>query len=135
LHAHPHLDADPRQENGSILGDNRRHRITDFCMRFALILAVLVFAALGAMFGALNNESIAFDFYFGSIHAPKGAAFVAALLLGWLGGGLVVYLGLVPRLRRRLRALARELKSDPTQRHARNASAEAVLAARDDHAA
>jgi putative membrane protein len=79
-------------------------------MRFGLILLTLVFAVLGAIFGALNSESISFDFYLGSVHAPKGAAFLLALLLGWLSGGLIVYLGLVLRLRRRVSGLARELK-------------------------
>jgi lipopolysaccharide assembly protein A len=79
-------------------------------MRFGLILLVLLFAVLGAVFGALNSESIAFDFYVGVIHAPKGAAFLCALLLGWLVGGVVVYLGLVLRLRRRVHGLTRELQ-------------------------
>ncbi len=79
-------------------------------MRLGLILLTLLFVVLGALFGALNGETIAFDFYFGLIHFPKGAALICALLLGWLSGGLVVYLGLVLRLRRRVRTLARELK-------------------------
>lgn len=80
-------------------------------MRFGLILLTLLFAVLGAVFGALNSESVAFDFYFGSIHAPKGSAFLCALLLGWLSGGLIVYVALVLRLRHRVRALTRELKT------------------------
>jgi putative membrane protein len=80
-------------------------------MRFGLILLTLVFAVLGAIFGALNSDSIPFDFYFTSVHAPKGAALLLALLLGWISGGLVVYLALVLRLRRRVRGLARELKT------------------------
>jgi uncharacterized integral membrane protein len=79
-------------------------------MRLGLILLFLLFAVLGAVFGALNSESISFDFYLGSVHVPKGAAFLLALLLGWLSGGLIVYLGLVLRLRRRITGLARELK-------------------------
>jgi uncharacterized integral membrane protein len=79
-------------------------------MRFGLILLVLLFAILGAVFGALNSESTAFDFYVGIIHVPKGAAFLCTLLLGWLIGGLVVYVGLVLRLRRRVRGLTRELQ-------------------------
>jgi lipopolysaccharide assembly protein A len=79
-------------------------------MRLGLILLTLLFAVLGAVFGALNSDAIAFDFYFDIIHAPKGAAFICALLLGWLSGGLVVYLGMVLRLRRRVRTLTRELK-------------------------
>jgi lipopolysaccharide assembly protein A len=79
-------------------------------MRFGLILLTLLFAVLGAAFGALNSESISFDFYLVSVHAPKGAAFLLALVLGWLSGGLIVYLGLVLRLRRRVSGLTRELK-------------------------
>jgi putative membrane protein len=79
-------------------------------MRFGLILLTLLFAVLGAVFGALNSETISFDFYLGSVHAPKGAAFLLALLLGWLSGGLIVYLALVLRLRRRISGLVRELK-------------------------
>jgi lipopolysaccharide assembly protein A len=79
-------------------------------MRFVFILLALVFAALGALFGALNSESVSLDFYFAQSQFPKGAAFLCALLLGWLLGGLLVYFSLVPGLRRRVRAQARELK-------------------------
>lgn len=77
-------------------------------MRLVSILLVLVFAAAGAIFGALNSESVAYDFYFAAFNAPKGATLIAAALLGWLLGGAVVYFGLVLRLRRRLRAQQRE---------------------------
>jgi uncharacterized integral membrane protein len=80
-------------------------------MRLALILAALLFALAGAAFGALNGEHIVFDFYFSAITLPKGAALLCAVLLGWLLGGIVVYFGLVLRLRRRVRVLARELKT------------------------
>ncbi|HEX6832185.1 MAG TPA: lipopolysaccharide assembly protein LapA domain-containing protein, partial [Rudaea sp.] len=86
------------------------HGTFDFRMRFGLILLLLVFAALGAVFGALNGESVAFDFYFATLNLPKGAALLCALLLGWLAGGLLVYLGLVLRLRRRVKAQARKLR-------------------------
>jgi uncharacterized integral membrane protein len=75
-----------------------------------MILLALLFAVAGAAFGALNGERIAFDFYLTSLTLPKGAALLCAILLGWLLGGLVVYFGLVLRLRRRVRVLARELK-------------------------
>jgi putative membrane protein len=93
-------------------------------VRLGLILLTLLFAILGALFGALNSESIAFDYYFGVAHAPKGAAFLCALLLGWLVGGLVVYLGLVLRLRRRVGILAREIKL--RDRNAASASTDAA---------
>ncbi|MGH8121179.1 MAG: lipopolysaccharide assembly protein LapA domain-containing protein [Rudaea sp.] len=92
-------------------------------MRFAMILLVLVFAMLGALFGALNSENVAFDFYYAKLHSPKGAALLAALLLGWLLGGLLVYIGLVVRLRRRVQAQTRELK------HLRATAADSSIAA------
>ena len=91
-------------------------------MRLGLILLALLFAVAGAAFGALNGERIVFDFYFTTLTLPKGAALLCAVLLGWLLGGVVVYVGLVLRLRRRLRALARELK----QRDADTGSAKSV---------
>jgi lipopolysaccharide assembly protein A len=97
-------------------------------MRFGLILLTLLFVVLGAVFGALNSESISFDFYLGSIHAPKGAAFLLALLVGWLSGGLIVYLALVLRLRRRVRGLARELKQRDHGGATVNPSASAQMA-------
>jgi lipopolysaccharide assembly protein A len=79
-------------------------------MRLAFILLALLFAMLGALFGALNSESVPLDFYYAQSQFPKGAALLLALLLGWILGGLLVYLSLVPGLRRRVRAQARELK-------------------------
>lgn len=84
-------------------------------MRFGLTLLVLLFAAFGAVFGALNSEAVALDFYFRVVHLPKGAAVLGALFAGWLIGGLVVYLGLVLRLRSRVRALTRALERRPTE--------------------
>lgn len=78
-------------------------------MRLLIILLVLIFAIVGAVFGALNGERVAYDFYFVTASLPKGALLIAALLAGWLIGGIVVYFGLVLRLRRRVRVLAREL--------------------------
>ncbi|MGA9334388.1 MAG: lipopolysaccharide assembly protein LapA domain-containing protein [Rudaea sp.] len=79
-------------------------------MRFGLIALALLFAVAGAVFGALNGERVAYDFYFVVVHAPKGAALLGALVAGWLVGGLLVYFALVLRLRRRVRALSRQLQ-------------------------
>lgn len=87
-------------------------------MRLGLILLVLLFAVAGAAFGALNSERIAFDFYFAVVNIPKGAAFLCAVLVGWLLGGLAIYLRLVLRLRRRVRLLVRELKQREVIRRA-----------------
>ena len=79
-------------------------------MRFGLILLVLLFALLGAAFGALNSQSVELDFYFGSVTLAKGGVLLAALLLGWIAGGLLVFVSLVLPLRRRLRRAHRELR-------------------------
>jgi len=85
-------------------------------MRFGIILLVILFAAFGALFGALNSDSIGYDFYFFAPHLPKGAALLLALVGGWLIGGLLVYVSLVAPLRRRVRAQARELKRHQHER-------------------
>ena len=79
-------------------------------MRFGLIFMVLLFAFLGAVFGALNSQSIDFDFYFASVAMAKGGALLCALLIGWLLGGLLVFANLVVPLRRRVRRLNRQAR-------------------------
>lgn len=80
-------------------------------MRFGLIvLLVFVFAVAGASFGALNSQAIELNFYFGTLTVVKGGIVIGTLLLGWFLGGLLVYLGLVLPLRRRLRMQSRRVK-------------------------
>ena len=79
-------------------------------MRFGLILLVLVFALLGAVFGALNSQPVDLDFYFTTLSLAKGGVLIAAVLIGWLLGGMLVFLSLVLPLRRRLRRAERELR-------------------------
>lgn len=78
-------------------------------MRFVWIGLIVLFAALGVVFGALNGERVPFDFYFGVIDLPKGAALLSALLAGWLAGGLLVWFGVTMRLRSQLGRARREL--------------------------
>jgi lipopolysaccharide assembly protein A len=78
-------------------------------MRVVWIVAALLFAAAGAVFGALNGDSVMFDFYAFEVSLPKAAALLAALLLGWLVGGLILWLAVVVPLRRRLSRQRREL--------------------------
>ena len=82
-------------------------------MRLLIVLLVLLFVALGAMFGALNSDWIDLDLYLRSVSAPKGASLLVALLIGWLLGGSVVWLARVPRLKRELRR-ARQSSAAPT---------------------
>ena len=87
-------------------------------MRLVTIFLILVFASAGAFFGALNSESVVYDVYFTTFAVPKGAMLIAALLVGWLFGGALVYFGLVLRLRSRLRAQARALADAQSNRQA-----------------
>ncbi|MGA9340927.1 MAG: lipopolysaccharide assembly protein LapA domain-containing protein [Rhodanobacteraceae bacterium] len=79
-------------------------------MRLGVVLCVFVFLGLGALFGALNAGRIGLDFYFARLSVPKGGALLGALSLGWLLGGIVLWLGRVPRLKRELRRCRRELQ-------------------------
>ena len=87
-------------------------------MRLGLILLALLFVAFGAVFGALNAERVALDFYFIVVTVPKGAALLGALLIGWFVGGLVMYASQGPRLRRRARALAQQMQARDSASHA-----------------
>ena len=78
-------------------------------MRLGAVLLVLVFAAFGAVFGALNAEPVAYDFHFFAFELPKGAAVLVALMAGWVAGGLSWTLR-VPRLRRELAVSRRQLR-------------------------
>ena len=97
-------------------------------MRLGLIVFLLfVFAVAGAAFGALNSQAIELDFYFGTLTLVKGGVVIGAVLLGWLLGGLLVYIGLVLPLRRRLRVHSRRLKQ--LEAAALSDEADAVIAA------
>ena len=74
-------------------------------MRIALIVLLFAVLALGAAFGALNAARVPIDFHFVQVELPLGAALLCALVLGWLLGGLVAWLGHLPRLRRRSRTI------------------------------
>jgi uncharacterized integral membrane protein len=86
----------------------RRSLLRLSTMRSILILAVLLVIACGAVFGALNGAPIPLDFYFFATTVPAGIALLCALLAGWLLGGLVAWLGQLPRRRRERRAALRE---------------------------
>lgn len=86
-------------------------------MRLLIVLLTLVFAALGAMFGALNSDWIELDFYMLTVSAPKGASLLLALLVGWILGGCMVWLVRIPGLKRELRrARQRTTTASSTQR-------------------
>jgi hypothetical protein len=68
-------------------------------MRLIVILVLMFFVAAGVVVGALNAELVGYDFAFVRLQLPKGAALLAALVLGWLLGGLSAWLGVGMRQR------------------------------------
>jgi len=74
-------------------------------MRLILIVLLLSVVVAGALFGALNGAPVGVDFYFFRCELPLGGALLGALVLGWLLGGLVAWLGHLPRLSRQQRTI------------------------------
>ena len=76
-------------------------------MRLIVILILVFFVAAGVVVGALNADLVGYDLAFARVQLPKGAALLAALVLGWLLGGLTAWLGVSLR-QRRLQRLRRK---------------------------
>jgi uncharacterized integral membrane protein len=79
-------------------------------MRLAIVIVIVLFVVLGAVFGALNAERIALDLYFWQPSVPKGALILSAVVVGWLLGGIVAWLAPRPRIHRELRETRRQLR-------------------------
>lgn len=60
-------------------------------MRFLVLIVVLIFVALGIVLGALNADMVRYDLGFAHVTLPKGAALLAAILVGWLLGGITAW--------------------------------------------
>lgn len=72
-----------------------------------VILLLLLFMAGGVVVGALNADLVGYDLVFARVEAPKGAAMLSVLALGWILGGLTAGLGMTMRHRRERRGAAR----------------------------
>ncbi|KRE89133.1 hypothetical protein ASG87_06240 [Frateuria sp. Soil773] len=75
-------------------------------MRLLVILLLVFFVAAGVVVGALNADLVSYDLAFAHVQWPKGAALLAAVILGWLLGGMTAWLGLSVRHRRLRRVRA-----------------------------
>jgi len=62
-------------------------------MRALVVVLVVAFLMLGAIFGALNPQVVAYDFLFAHAEFSKGGALLIALLAGWLLGGALCWAG------------------------------------------
>ncbi len=68
-------------------------------MRFVIVALLLVFALVGAAFAALNAGTVHYDFLVATLDMPKGVTLLAAIILGWLLGGLSAWAGRGWRMR------------------------------------
>lgn len=78
-------------------------------MRLFLIIVILLFAAAGVVFGALNADLVSYDLVFTRFAMPKGAALLGMLLAGWILGGVMVWLFAVQPLKRKLSRARRQI--------------------------
>jgi uncharacterized integral membrane protein len=72
-------------------------------MRLIALLILAFFVVVGVVVGALNADAVSYDLAFLRVTLPKGAGLLAALVIGWLLGGLTAWLGMSLRHRRALR--------------------------------
>lgn len=80
-------------------------------MRLIVTLILLLFLAAGIVIGALNADLVSYDLGFARLSLPKGAGLLAALVIGWLLGGLTAWLGISARHRRQRRASGAKAKT------------------------
>ncbi|MDE2248238.1 MAG: DUF1049 domain-containing protein [Pseudomonadota bacterium] len=82
-------------------------------MRLLAIIFLIIFIAAGIVLGALNADLVNYDLAFTSVRLPKGAALLGAVVVGWVLGGLVAWLGLSAGHRRQRRQRLRSDKKQP----------------------
>lgn len=82
-------------------------------MRLLYLALAIAFAALGLLFGALNPDPVAIDFYWRTLPISLGAALLAAAFAGALLGGLALVVGVVWPLQARLRRARRDQAKAP----------------------
>lgn len=76
-------------------------------MRFIPLVLGLLFLLFGILFGALNADQVALDFYWFRLTLPLGVALIGFALIGAMAAGLLLWLTVIWPQRRRIAALAR----------------------------
>ena len=74
-------------------------------MRLIRFLIALLCLAAGIVVGALNPQRIALDLGFATVDSSLGVLVLSALLAGAVAGGLILSLGVIVPLRRKLERL------------------------------
>jgi len=81
-------------------------------MRILILVLLLACVVAGVIFGALNAGLVPYDFVWARVELPKGGALLAAVILGWLLGGLTAWWGMRSRQARERRARTRPSRKD-----------------------
>ena len=80
-------------------------------MRLIALFILALFVVAGVVVGALNADPVSYDLAFAQVRLPKGAGLLAALVVGWLLGGLTAWLGMSLRHRRALKRQRADAKT------------------------
>ena len=76
-------------------------------MRLIPLVLGLLFLLSGILFGALNADQVALDFYWFHLTLPLGVALIGFALIGAMAAGLLLWLTVIWPQRRRISVLAR----------------------------
>lgn len=82
-------------------------------MRLISLVLMLLFLASGILFGALNADQVALDFYWFGVTLPLGVALIGFALAGAIAAGLLLWLTVIWPQRRRIALLARRERKQP----------------------
>ncbi len=83
-------------------------------MRLTALILALFFLVAGVLFGALNPDEVALDFYRFRITLPLGVALLGFAVLGAVAAGVLLWFTVIWPQRRRIARLARRDASPPT---------------------
>ena len=83
-------------------------------VRLIRLLAAVACLLLGGIVGVLNTRPVVLDLGFAALRGSLGLVVLLALLMGVLVGGMLIAVGVVAPLRRRLRRAEAAVRSPGT---------------------